>query len=211
MNEIDISLYLVTDSTNFSTEKFLKIVEAACRGGVTCVQLREKNRNGKSFYELACCVKEITDKFKIPLIIDDRVDIALACGADGVHVGSDDLPIKEVRKILGKSKIVGATAKTVEAALKAEKDGADYIGTGAIFPTSTKVKTVLTPVSTLAEICKSVSIPVCAIGGLNSHNCDVLKSSGASGVAAVSAIMKSSDPYLATLELKEKARRALKI
>ncbi len=211
MNKIDVSLYLVTDSTNFSTDEFLKVVEAACRGGATCVQLREKDKSGKSFYELACRVKEITDKFKIPLIIDDRVDIALACGADGVHIGSEDLPVREARKILGANKIIGATAKTVETALKAEQDGADYIGTGAVFPTTTKVKTVLTPVSTLAEICKKVSIPVCAIGGLNFDNCDVLKNSGASGVAVVSAIMKSNDPYLATRKLKEKVSRILNI
>ena len=131
-------------------------VEKACKGGVTLVQLREKNRTGREYLELAKAVKNVTDRYSVPLIIDDRADIALACGASGVHVGADDMPVAEVRKIVGKDMIVGATAKTVETALKAEADGADYLGTGAIFPTTTKVKTVLTDVSVLKEICHTV-------------------------------------------------------
>ena len=127
----------------------------------------------------------------------------LASGAEGVHVGAEDMPVKQARKIIGNNKILGATAKTVEAALKAYEDGADYLGVGAIYPTTTKVKTVLTPVSTLDAITKAVPIPVNAIGGLNSGNIDILKGINISGVCAVSAIMKADSPELAARELKQ--------
>lgn len=193
--KFDISLYLVTDSTYHSEESFLHTVEEACRGGVTFLQLREKNKGGKSYLDLAFKVKAITDRYNISLIIDDRIDVAIACDAAGVHVGAEDIPVKYARKLLGKDKIVGATAKTVENALKAYNDGADYIGTGAIFPTTTKVVTVLTEVSTLNEICEAVPIPVIAIGGLNIDNIDILDNSPVNGIAVVSAIMKSDNPY----------------
>ncbi len=205
MNKIDISLYFITDSTGVTLEKLTDVVESACKGGATCVQLREKNRTGKEYLDFAIAVKSVTDKYNVPLIIDDRADIALACDAAGVHVGSEDLPIKYARKIMGPDKIVGATAKTVEAALKAEQDGADYVGTGAIYPTTTKVKTIITSVETLTNICSALEIPVCAIGGLNKDNCDVLYNSGISGIAAVSAIMKSENPEQSAKELKLKA------
>lgn len=204
MNKVDLTMYLVTDSTGLTCEQLCDTVEKACKGGVTLVQLREKNRTSREYLELAKAVKSVTDRYSVPLIIDDRADIALACGASGVHVGADDMPVAEVRKIVGKDMIVGATAKTVETALKAEADGADYLGTGAIFPTTTKVKTVLTDVSVLKEICSTVEIPVCAIGGLNYDNCDVLKNSGISGIAVVSAIMKSENPQNSAKMLKEK-------
>ena len=204
MNKPDISLYFITDSTGFTTDEFLKIVDSACKGGATIVQLREKNKSTREYLQLALEVKKITDKYEVPLIIDDRVDIALASDAAGVHLGNEDMPISVARKLMGKNKIIGATAKTVEAALNAEKDGADYIGTGAIFPTTTKVKTVLTPVSVLKDVCKNVKIPVCAIGGLNYENCDILKNSGISGIAVVSAIMKSTNPEESARKFKEK-------
>ena len=190
MNHLDLSLYLVTDSTYHTEESLLHTVEEACKGGVTLVQLREKNTGGRDYLEKACKIREITDRYQIPLIIDDRVDVAMACGAAGVHVGASDFPVAEVRRLLGPDKIVGATAKTVEAAQKAYQDGADYLGVGAIYPTTTKVTTVLTKVSTLSAICKAVPIPVVAIGGLNLGNMDILKGSGANGIAVVSAIMK---------------------
>ena len=127
MNNLNVSLYLVTDSTYHTEESFLRTVEDACKGGVTLVQLREKNTGGRDYLEKACKVREITDRYQIPLIIDDRVDVAMACGAAGVHVGASDLPVAEVRRLLGPDKIVGATAKTVEAARKAYQDGADYL------------------------------------------------------------------------------------
>lgn len=201
MNSLDLTLYLVTDSGGRSEGEFIKAIENACLGGVTMVQLREKNRCGRDLLELAKKVKAVTDKFDIPLIINDRVDFALACCAAGVHLGSDDMPAADARRIMGKGKIIGATAKTVSAAVSAERDGADYLGVGAIFPTSTK-DTKLTDTDTLKKICRSVNIPVCAIGGLTAENCGILAGSGISGIAVVSAVMGSPDPEKAAKELK---------
>ena len=194
--DLDMTLYLVTDSTYHTEETFYKTIEEACQGGVTLVQLREN-------LEKAMKVKAITDRYQIPLIIDDRVDVAIACDAAGVHVGSSDLPVAVARKLLGPDKIVGATAKTVEAAKKAYEDGADYLGVGAIFPTTTKVVTIRTSVETLNEICQSVPIPAVAIGGLNDGNMDILKGGKMAGVAVVSAIMKAEDPKAAAARMKE--------
>lgn len=200
----DISLYLVTDSSYHDEISFLSTIEKACQGGVTFLQLREKTKSSREYLNLAVKVKNITDKYNIPLIIDDRIDVAMACDAAGVHLGAEDIPVKTARKIMGNDKIIGATAKTVENATKAFEDGADYIGTGAIFPTTTKVVTVLTEVSTLNKICRAVPIPVIAIGGLNLSNMDILKDSPIDGMAVVSAIMKASDPKETARELKEK-------
>ncbi len=205
MKRFDPTLYLVTDSTSLTLQTLCAIVEKACEGGATLVQLREKERSSREYLCLARAVRQVTDRFQVPLIIDDRLDIALAAGAAGIHVGAEDLPVAEIRRIAGDSLIIGATAKTVEAALQAQRSGADYLGTGAIFPTTTKVKTVLTDVSVLREICRTVSIPVCAIGGLNAENCGILKDSGCAGIAVVSAIMKSEDPKLAAQKLRQKA------
>ena len=202
--DLDTTLYLVTDSTYHTEESLLHTVEEACKGGVTLVQLREKNKGGREYLDKAFKVKEITDRYNVPLIIDDRVDVALACDAAGVHVGSTDIPVAVARKLMGPDKIVGATAKTVEAAKKAYEDGADYLGVGAIYPTTTKVVTILTKVSTLKDICKAVPIPAVAIGGLNATNMDVLEGAGMSGMAVVSAIMKAEDPQKNAQELKEK-------
>ena len=202
--DLDVTLYLVTDSTYHTEESLLHTVEEACKGGVTLVQLREKNKGGREYLDKAFKVKEITDRYHVPLIIDDRVDVALACDAAGVHVGSSDIPVAVARKLMGPDKIVGATAKTVEAAMKAYEDGADYLGVGAIYPTTTKVVTILTKVSTLKDICEAVPIPAVAIGGLNAGNMDVLEGAGMSGMAVVSAIMKAEDPQKNARELKEK-------
>ena len=202
--DLDVTLYLVTDSTYHTEESLLHTVEEACKGGVTLVQLREKNKGGREYLDKAFKVKEITDRYNVPLIIDDRVDVALACDAAGVHVGSSDIPVAVARKLMGPDKIVGATAKTVEAAMKAYEDGADYLGVGAIYPTTTKVVTILTKVSTLKDMCEAVPIPAVAIGGLNAGNMDVLEGAGMSGMAVVSAIMKAEDPQKNARELKEK-------
>lgn len=209
MKTLDLTLYLVTDSTNLSEEAFLERIEAACKGGVTLVQLREKNKTTRDYIELAHKVKEITDRYHLPLLIDDRLDVAQAIDADGVHVGAEDMPVGLARKILGPDKIIGATAKTVEAASKAEADGADYLGVGAIYPTTTKVKTVLTKVETLQDICEHVSIPVGAIGGLNKENCDILQGTSIDGICVVSAIMKQDDCETAARELKQKVNALL--
>ncbi len=203
---MDISLYLVTDSTNLREEEFLNKIEQACQGGVTLVQLREKEKGGKEYLRLAQAVKQITDRYHLPLIIDDRVDVALACGAAGVHVGQSDLPVSVARKLMGEGKIIGATAKTVEQAKKAVDEGADYLGVGAIYPTTTKVKTVITPVETLKNICESVAVPVVAIGGLNADNCHVLKNSSVNGIAVVSALMKAENPRQTAKELAAKSK-----
>lgn len=201
---MDMNLYLVTDSSYHSEESFLKTVEEACRGGVSMVQLREKEKEGAEYFSLAQKVKAITDRYDVPLIIDDRIDIALAVDAAGVHVGARDIPVAVARRLMGENKIVGATAKTIEVAKKAYEDGADYLGTGAIFPTTTKVVTVITKISTLNEICQALPIPVVAIGGLNEENIDVLKDCPIAGIAVVSAIMKSKNPEITTRRLKEK-------
>ena len=178
---------------------------AAARGrGGLLIQLREKETGGRAYLELAQQVKAVTDRFQVPLIIDDRVDVAIACDAAGVHVGASDLPVAVCRKLLGPDKIVGATAKSVEAAKAAYEDGADYLGTGAIFPTTTHVTTKVTPVSVLNDVCRAVPIPVVAIGGLNADNMDVLSESPIAGVAVVSAVMKAADPAAAAAHIKEK-------
>ncbi len=198
----DTTLYFITDSTNYERDEFLRRVRSALEGGVTIIQLREKNRTTREYIDIANDVHEITKEFGVPLIIDDRIDVMLACGAEGVHVGAEDMPVAIARKLIGKDKILGATAKTVEVATRAYNDGADYLGVGAIYPTTTKVKTVLTSTETLDAITKAVPIPVNAIGGLNAGNIGVLKGINIAGVCAVSAIMKSDCPKTAAAELK---------
>ena len=203
MRPLDTTLYFITDSTTVPENRFLAVVESACKGGATLIQLREKEKSTREYMDLAIATHEITARYGIPLIIDDRVDVALAIGAEGVHVGQTDMPVSMARKIMGPDKIVVATTKTIPQALEAFEQGADYLGCGAIYPTTTHVKTVITPVETLKEIVKAVPIPVNAIGGLNKDNIFVLKGSGIAGVCAVSAIMKAADPELATRELKQ--------
>ncbi|OWV13526.1 thiamine phosphate synthase [Fibrobacter sp. UWH1] len=200
--KLDTTLYFITDSSTVPAEKFLPSVEAACKGGATIIQLREKNKSTREYMELAASVHEITSRYNVPLIIDDRVDVALAIGAEGVHVGQTDMPVAVARKLMGPGKIIGATTKTVPQALEAYEQGADYCGVGAIYPTTTKVVTILTSVDTLKEIVKAVPIPVNAIGGLNKDNIHVLTGSGIAGICAVSAIQKAADPEAAARELK---------
>jgi len=206
MKNFDPSLYFITDSTNYSEEEFLHRVEQALMGGATLVQLREKEKSTREYIELAQKVHAITKRYNVPLIIDDRVDVALAIDAEGVHVGASDMPVATARRLMGADKIVGATAKTVPWAMEAYEQGADYLGVGAIFPTTTKVITVLTATETLRDICNTVPIPVNAIGGLNKDNIDVLESIPVAGICVVSAIMKADDPKLATQELKARAQ-----
>lgn len=204
-----MELYLVTDSTGLEEEVFLQKVEAALQGGVTILQLREKEKSTREYMELATKVHAITKKYGVPLIIDDRVDVALAIDAEGVHVGQSDMPVDIARKLMGPKKIVGATTKTVEQAKEAYEKGADYLGVGAIYPTTTKVKTVLTSVDTLRDICNAVPIPANAIGGLNKDNIHVLKRVPIAGICVVSAIMKAEDSGTATKRLLQ-AYRELK-
>ena len=202
MKSFDTSLYFITDSTGFGEEEFLVRVEDALKGGVTIMQLREKDKTTREYIELAKKVHTITKKYNVPLIIDDRIDVAMAVDTEGVHLGKSDMPIDIARKILDDDKIIGATAKTVEQATDAYKKGADYLGVGAIYPTTTKVKTILTSTEMLDKICKSVPIPVNAIGGLNKDNVDVLKGIDIAGICVVSAIMKAESPKKAAEELR---------
>ncbi len=206
MKHLDTSLYFITDSTGLSEEEFLRRTEAALRGGVTLLQLREKNRTTREYMSLAEKVHGLTRRYGVPLLIDDRLDVAMAVDAEGVHLGQSDLPIHVARRILGADKIVGATAKTVPQAREAYEQGADYLGVGAIYPTTTKVKTVLTSTATLRDICAAVPIPVNAIGGLNKTNIDVLCGIPIAGICVVSAIMKADDPRQAAIDLRERAK-----
>ena len=205
MRRFDSSLYFITDSTNYGEEEFLYRVEQALQGGATLLQLREKNKSAREYIELAQKVHAITKRYDVPLIIDDRVDVALAVDAEGVHVGASDIPVDAARKLMGDNKIVGATAKTVEWAKEAYEQGADYLGVGAIYPTTTKVKTVLTSTDTLRDICNAVPIPVNAIGGLNKDNIDILAGIPIAGICVVSAIMKAENPKQAATDLKARA------
>ena len=193
MNREALRLYLVTNRYQDSLESFLEKIETACRSGVTIVQLREKNLTTNQYYQLAKQVKEITDAYQVPLIIDDRLDVCLAVDAAGLHIGDDELPVSVARQVLGSEKILGVTAKTVKRALEAEEGGADYLGTGAIFPTTTKENAPITLISTLKTICQRVAIPVVAIGGLTSENIDQLAATGIAGVAVVRDLMQAED------------------
>lgn len=193
MNREVLKLYLVTNRYQDSLENFLEKVETACRSGVTIIQLREKNLTTNQYYQLAKQVKEITDAYQVPLIIDDRLDVCLAVDAAGLHIGDDELPVSVARQVLGPEKILGVTAKTVKRALEAETSGADYLGTGAIFPTTTKENAPITLISTLKTICQTVAIPVVAIGGLTSENIDQLIGTGIAGVAVVRDLMQAED------------------
>lgn len=206
MKTFDTSLYFITDSTGFTEEEFLRRTEAALQGGVTFLQIREKDRSTREYIALAEKIHALTRKYNVPLIIDDRVDVALAMDAEGVHVGQSDMPVATARRLLGEGKIIGATAKTVPQAMEAYEQGADYLGVGAIYPTTTKVKTVLTSTDTLRDICNAVPIPANAIGGLNKDNIDVLAGIPIAGICVVSAIMKAGDPKVAAEDLKARAQ-----
>ena len=197
---IDYSLMLVTDHCS-DVDAFCTIVEKALQAGVTVLQLREKTATTRDFYQLALRIKPIARQYNVPLLINDRLDIALAVDADGVHVGQEDLPVAVVRRLIGPDKILGATAATVAAAQTAETEGADYIGSGAMFPTLTKPGKQVLSLNVLAQIKQAVQVPVVAIGGITADNLLTLKITGVDGLAVVSAIMDSADPAAATQEI----------
>lgn len=190
---LNCKLYLVTDRDILKNVDLCTAVEEAILGGVTLVQLREKNMSTLEFYNTAVKIKEITDKYNIPLLINDRMDIALAVDAAGLHVGQSDMPAEIARKILGSDKILGVSATTLEEAIKAEKNGADYIGVGAVFPTTTKDDARAVPIESLKEIKERVSIPVVAIGGINENNAVLLKPANIDGISVISAILGKDD------------------
>lgn len=211
MTNFDLSLYLVTNRDGMSDEEFFEKIEDALKGGVTLVQLREKTAPAREVIELAKKLKNLCHSYDVPLLVDDRVDISLAAGLDGVHLGADDMDVADARRILGNDKIVGSTAKSVDWAIDEEKKGADYLGVGAIYDTTTHVKTRRTSVETLREINDSIDIPTVAIGGLKLDNLDILKGSGASGISVVSAIMEASDSLKMSEDLLTKTREILEL
>lgn len=202
--DIDYTLYLCTDRSLMKTETLAETVEQAILGGCSVVQLREKECDTKEFFQMAKGIKQVTDKYNIPLIINDRIDIMLAVDAAGVHLGQEDMPLKEARRIVGENKIIGVSAHNLTEAQKAWEEGADYLGVGAIFGTKTKKNTVDTSIDTLKEICEKVKIPVVAIGGVGLSNIPCLKGTGISGVAVVSAIMAAENVKEAAAELVKK-------
>ncbi|MGN1416085.1 MAG: thiamine phosphate synthase [Oscillospiraceae bacterium] len=208
MNSKYLLLYAITDSRY--TDSFEESVEAAVRGGATMIQLREKQLSHDELLRRAISTREICHKYGVPLIINDSVQIALESGADGVHLGQSDGSISEARKLLGADRLIGATAKTVEQALKAEAEGADYLGSGAMFPSGAKPEAVPMTADTLKSIVSAVNIPVCAIGGINRDNILTLKGTGICGAAVVSAIFGAADITAAAAELKVLAEEMIK-
>ena len=200
--KIDYSIYLVTDRDLMSTETLEEAVEQAIIGGCTLVQLREKDCSSLDFYNNAVKVKGITDKYNVPLLINDRLDIALAVDAAGVHVGQSDLPATVVRKIVGEDKIIGVSTGSLEQALKAQKDGADYIGVGAMYATGTKKDANPTSIGELKKIRENISLPIVVIGGINKERIKDFEGMGIDGLAIVSAIIAQKDIVEATKELK---------
>ena len=188
-----LKLYAVTDRTHLNGKTLAEAVELAIQGGVTCVQLREKNISYNEYISKAVEIREICHKYDVPLIINDNYRVALASGADGVHVGIEDTAVSEIRKNVGDNFIIGATAKTIEQAQKAQKDGADYLGVGAVFPSPTKTNAIRITPEKLTEICKSISIPVVAIGGISLENIHLIRNCGQSGIAVVSALFSQDD------------------
>ncbi|MFE4813145.1 thiamine phosphate synthase [Peribacillus simplex] len=199
-SQIDLSLYLVTEES-LALEELTKIIAESVSGGVSIVQLREKNNSSLSFYKKASALKQLLNELSIPFIINDRVDIALAVAADGIHIGQDDLPLTVVKQMVSEDMIVGVSVSTLEEALEAERNGADYIGVGSVFPTKTKQDATLMAIGDLEEICRSVSIPAVAIGGITADNISILSDSGLSGTAVVSAIMNADSPKRASESL----------
>ena len=201
---LDYTLYLCTDRGLMSTDTLEKAVEEAILGGVTMVQLREKDCSSKEFYETAVRIKEITDAYEVPLLINDRADIALAVDADGVHIGQSDLPVKIARKILGKDKIIGVSARNVAQALEAEQNGADYLGVGAMYATGTKKDAKVTSREELLKIRLAVKIPIVVIGGINQKTLSNFKGIGINGLAVVSAVIAAKDIKAAAAEMVRK-------
>lgn len=209
MNATDLKLYLVTHRYDDNEATFLAKIAAACENGVTMVQLREKMLSTRAYFELAQRVKLITDRYQIPLIIDDRVDICLAVDAAGVHIGDDELPVAMTRQLIGPDKVLGVSTKTVETAVAAVAAGADYLGVGAIFPTQTKANAAVTPIATLKAIAAQVAVPVVAIGGVKEANLATFKDTGIAGVAIVSEIMQAPDIAHKVQALRTKLKAVL--
>ncbi len=201
-NRENLLLYAVTDRSWTENQTLYEQLEDALIGGVTCVQLREKNLSEEDFIQEAVEIRELCRKYNVPLIINDNLNVAIKSNADGIHVGQEDVSAAEIRKLVGDNFIIGVTAKTIEQAKKAENDGADYIGVGAVFPSPTKTNAIRITNEQLNEICSSVSIPAVAIGGISLDNITELSGCKMSGVAVVSAIFAADDIKTTVQELK---------
>ena len=199
----DYTLYLVTDRQLMSCDSMTEAVEQAILGGCTMIQLREKELSSLEFYNQAVAVKQVTDKYHIPLIINDRIDIAMAVQATGVHIGQHDLPAAAVRKVIGENMLLGVSASSIAEAIQAQQDGADYLGVGAMFPTGTKTDADSVSMEELQKIRTAVSLPIVVIGGINKRNTGRFKPMGIDGLAVVSAIIAQSDIKAAAAELKD--------
>ncbi|MDO4618386.1 MAG: thiamine phosphate synthase [Clostridia bacterium] len=203
-------LYAVTDRMWTGNQTLYEQVEAALRGGVTCIQLREKEMNDEEFLKEAIEIKALCKKYKVPFFINDNVDIAIKCGADGIHIGQDDMPVEKVRCLVGNNMIIGVSVHTVKEAIDAIEKGADYLGVGAVFSTSTKLDADVVGLDALKDICHNTDVPVVAIGGLNKDNIYKLAKSGVDGVALVSAIFKATDIERECRELFRISREMVK-
>lgn len=200
---IDYSLYLVTDRELLGGKDLVTTVEQAILGGVTMVQIREKNLSTLKFFQYALLIKHITEKYNVTFIVNDRSDVALAVGADGLHIGQDDMPLLVARKLLGPTKLIGVSVATVEQALLAQAGGADYLGVGAVFSTATKADANSVSLQTLQDIKHKINIPVVAIGGINENNISKVMAIGVAGAAVVSAIIAAPDPYASAKKLRQ--------
>lgn len=207
--EKSLLLYAVTDRHWTGEKTLFQQTEEAIKGGATFVQIREKNLDEQEFEEEAIRLKKLCGKYKIPFVINDNVQLAKKIDADGVHIGQDDMNLLEARKILGEQKIIGVSAQTVEEAVLAENQGADYLGVGAVFQTGSKDDAIEVPLETLKKICKAVKIPVVAIGGITKDNVSKLKDSGICGISVISAIFAQKDITAATKDLKERVKKML--
>lgn len=205
----DLLLYAVTDRTWLNGESLLSQVEKGLQGGITFLQIREKDLNYRDFLEEAKALRELCSKYSIPFVVNDNAEIAKESGADGVHIGQEDMSLLQAREILGEDKIIGVSVQTVQQAKEAENMGADYLGVGAVFPTGSKSDAVDVPLDTLTEICSAVSIPVVAIGGIAKENVKLLKGCGICGIAVISAIFAQKDIEEATKELREKVENEI--
>ena len=199
----DYTLYLVTDRQLMNCDSLTEAVEQAILGGCTMIQLREKELPSLEFYNQAVAVKQVTERYHIPLIINDRIDIAMAVQATGVHIGQHDLPAAAVRKVIGENMLLGVSASSIAEAIQAQQDGADYLGVGAMFPTGTKTDAESVSMEELQKIRTAVSLPIVVIGGINKGNAGRFKPMGIDGLAVVSAIIAQSDIKAAAAELKD--------
>lgn len=209
-DKVDYSLYLITDRSLMSTDTLEDAVEKAIRGGCRIIQLREKEITSLEFYQRALSVQEITKKYKVPLIINDRIDIALAVDAEGVHLGQNDLCTSVARRLIGRNKLLGVSVSTADDAIRAEADGADYLGVGAMFQTRTKTDARIVSFGELARIREAVQIPIVVIGGINIETAAFFKETGINGFAVISGIIAQKDITAAARRLKEVRRKMQK-